>query len=282
MQSLINDDEAEFVLHFFKTLQECYPEECWREKLAVISPYAEQVQHIRSKFRALFGLGQKSPCPVDVNTIDGFQGREKDCVMVSAVRANSESHSIGFVRDKRRMNVAFTRARTNLWVCGQADVLCRNKDWGKFIEMQQANCHLIRVTQPAETFLPRYLSGWYKRHPEAAPLGSKTLLEGVDTADEPDMQGKVDFKLSEEDLKALEEAEKERAFYERDIEVVNDEFEEIANEDENDGAKAMDVEGQNEIEMNKQLDLEESAQTRKAAEATEKAASMDVDEEQVG
>eukprot|EP00959_Pyramimonas_sp_CCMP1952_P102665 2147374-Pyramimonas_sp.AAC.1 len=74
---------------------------------------------IRAKFNAYFQLGTKEACPIDVNTVDGFQGREKECVVLSAVRADA-SKGIGFVRDKRRMNVAFTRARTNLWVVGAA------------------------------------------------------------------------------------------------------------------------------------------------------------------
>merc|ERR1712151_609803 len=64
------------------------------------------------------------------------------------------------------MNVAFTRARTNLWVVGHAEVLKKNEDWSAFILRQQSDCRLLRVTEPHQTFLPRYLSGWYDRHPE--------------------------------------------------------------------------------------------------------------------
>merc|ERR1719265_888404 len=129
-QSLQNEEEANFVVSLYKALTQMYPpEKAWRERVAVISPYAEQVELIRRKFRALFKIEKSRVCPVDVNTVDGFQGREKDIVIVSAVRAqNNETKSIGFVADRRRMNVAFTRARLSLWVVGHAGALGRNAD----------------------------------------------------------------------------------------------------------------------------------------------------------
>jgi len=178
-QSLVNDDEADFVVQLFRLISEVYPGQNWNSKIAVISPYAEQVQLIRVKFRAFFNLKPKSPCPVDVNTVDGFQGREKDCIIVSVVRANMEDSGIGFVRDKRRMNVAFTRARLNLWVVGHAEVLKKNADWRSFIEQQQAEARLLRVSKPFETFLGRYLSGWFDRHPELEKPDSELMRAAV-------------------------------------------------------------------------------------------------------
>merc|ERR1719379_2179592 len=123
MQSLVNDEEADFVIQLFTTIQALYPDEDWRTKVAVISPYAEQVSLIKAKVRELYGVASKNPCPIDVNTVDGFQGREKDVIIVSVVRAAGSGNSIGFVRDKRRMNVSMTRPRLNLWVVGHAQVL---------------------------------------------------------------------------------------------------------------------------------------------------------------
>lgn len=95
-----------------------------RLTVAVISPYRAQVHYLRrclrtlSFFRPLRGL-------VTVNTIDGFQGQERDIVVISMVRANDEGQ-IGFLRDLRRMNVAITRARMKLIIVGNSGTLCRH------------------------------------------------------------------------------------------------------------------------------------------------------------
>mmetsp|Transcript_58457 Transcript_58457/g.165104 ORF Transcript_58457/g.165104 Transcript_58457/m.165104 type:complete len:930 (+) Transcript_58457:59-2848(+) len=185
--SLVNDAEADFIIHFFKVLSELYPEEPWREKLAVISPYAEQVQLIRSRFRALFP--KEEGCPVDVGTVDGFQGREKDCIIVSVVRANPDpdKESIGFVRDRRRMNVAFTRARQNLWVVGYSEVLRKNYDWGAFIKQAEAGSQLIRVGRPFDGFFGPYLDNWFSRHPEVPKPDTSRLPRGAGAQEVEDL-----------------------------------------------------------------------------------------------
>eukprot|EP00930_Biecheleria_cincta_P028830 TRINITY_DN20084_c0_g1_i2.p1 TRINITY_DN20084_c0_g1~~TRINITY_DN20084_c0_g1_i2.p1 ORF type:complete len:986 (+),score=240.78 TRINITY_DN20084_c0_g1_i2:28-2985(+) len=220
MQSLVNEAEAEFVIHLFKTISALFPDQNWKQKLAVVSPYAEQVGFIRARFRELFNLGMKDPSPVEVNTVDGFQGREKDCIVVSCVRGACDSKSIGFVKDKRRMNVAFTRARLNLWVVGHAEVLGRNDDWKAFINEQSDECRCLRVSQPFDTFLPRYLNSWYARHPDVEKPSSKIFdVEEISEADRVDE--KPSFTISEEELERLREEEEERLRQERDIEEVS-------------------------------------------------------------
>lgn len=234
MSSLVNEDEADFVIQFFQTLSSLYPDEAWDRKIAVISPYAEQVRLIRAKFRALFGLsGKKSPCLVDVNTVDGFQGREKDCVIVSVVRANPEE-SIGFLRDRRRMNVAFTRARTNLWVVGYADVLGRNKDWKMFIDEQRAASRLLRLTRPYNTFLARYLTKWFDRHPEVSRPDVELLKVHGFNAQAEEPVGDLGLNMSQAELDELKRIESERAPLERDIEEVSDGLGSVSDE-ENEG-----------------------------------------------
>ena len=133
-KSLKNEQEARTVEQIVRTLLRKYPEENWKDKIAVVTPYAEQVRVIRDRLRQVFGVPESKPCPVEVNTVDGFQGREKDCVIVSTVRASDEGDSIGFLRDARRMNVTLTRARQNLWVVGNATMLRKNRLWSDFID----------------------------------------------------------------------------------------------------------------------------------------------------
>jgi ATP-dependent RNA/DNA helicase IGHMBP2 len=81
--------------------------------IAVITPYAAQVRWLRD---------QRGQDDLEIDTVDGFQGREKEAVLFSCVRSNSTG-DIGFLADTRRMNVALTRARRKLIVVGDSATL---------------------------------------------------------------------------------------------------------------------------------------------------------------
>lgn len=70
---------------------------------------------------------------MEIETIDSFQGRQKDVIILSCVRASSGS-SVGFVADVRRMNVAITRAKRALWVLGNLSTLQANATWAALIQ----------------------------------------------------------------------------------------------------------------------------------------------------
>ena len=91
--------------------------------VAVITPYSGQVELLRRELAGLQGL--------EVDTVDGFQGREKEAVLVSLVRSNPEGE-IGFLADIRRMNVAMSRARRHLWVTGDSATLARHPFYAAF------------------------------------------------------------------------------------------------------------------------------------------------------
>jgi ATP-dependent RNA/DNA helicase IGHMBP2 len=88
-------------------------------ELAVIAAYDAQVRLLRTLLADVRALG------VEVGTVDGFQGREKDAVIVDTVRSN-DKNEIGFLADVRRMNVAITRARRFLLVVGDAGLLAKH------------------------------------------------------------------------------------------------------------------------------------------------------------
>ncbi len=101
------------------------------EDIAIIAPYAAQVRYLRD---------QLNPLPrcsgIEVDTVDGFQGREKEAVLISTVRSN-ETGEIGFLGDQRRMNVAITRARRKLIVVGDSATLGGNEFFQKLLEYFQ-------------------------------------------------------------------------------------------------------------------------------------------------
>ena len=128
----INRDEAALTL---ATLQS-YFERIGRERIVderidvgIISPYRAQVQYLR---RLLKKSEYFKPLrrQISVNTVDGFQGQERDVIMISLVRSNDDGQ-IGFLRDLRRMNVAMTRARMKLFVLGDATTMTRHPFYNK-------------------------------------------------------------------------------------------------------------------------------------------------------
>ncbi len=107
-----------------------------RLDVGIISPYRAQVQYLRSlvKKREYFKPFRSL---ITVNTVDGFQGQERDIILVSLVRSNDEGQ-IGFLRDLRRMNVAITRARMKLIILGDVKTMGRHPFYRKLYEYVKA------------------------------------------------------------------------------------------------------------------------------------------------
>jgi superfamily I DNA and/or RNA helicase len=116
-ESKMNVGEADLVLSVYKKLigYEVKP-----SLIAVITPYSKQVAYIKTLITEA-GV----PLP-DISTVDGIQGREKECIIISLVRSNSKQ-GIGFLKDWRRMNVAVTRARRMLVLIGNAECASADK-----------------------------------------------------------------------------------------------------------------------------------------------------------
>ncbi|MEA5459438.1 AAA domain-containing protein [Arcicella sp. LKC2W] len=100
--------------------------------IAVISPYKQQINLLKTQFEHSPDL-QKYKENISVNTIDSFQGQERDVVYISLTRSNDKGE-IGFLSDIRRMNVAMTRARKKLVVIGDSATLGQHPFYANFIE----------------------------------------------------------------------------------------------------------------------------------------------------
>lgn len=128
----INKSEAELSIaqlkdYITKIGRERFLEE--RIDVGLISPYKAQVQYLRRLVRndAFFKPYRQA---ITINTVDGFQGQERDVILISLVRANEEGQ-IGFLNDLRRMNVAITRARMKLIILGDASTLTKHAFYKK-------------------------------------------------------------------------------------------------------------------------------------------------------
>eukprot|EP00535_Pseudo-nitzschia_heimii_P001058 CAMPEP_0197188984 /NCGR_PEP_ID=MMETSP1423-20130617/18917_1 /TAXON_ID=476441 /ORGANISM="Pseudo-nitzschia heimii, Strain UNC1101" /LENGTH=959 /DNA_ID=CAMNT_0042640987 /DNA_START=226 /DNA_END=3102 /DNA_ORIENTATION=- len=105
------------------------------KRIGVISPYNGQVHLIKSLLASesdVVSLVRSTSATIEVNSVDGYQGRERDVIIFSAVRSNHQGN-IGFLSDWRRLNVALTRAKSALIIIGDIDTLAENdKHWGAF------------------------------------------------------------------------------------------------------------------------------------------------------
>ena len=130
-KSYSNSSEAKFIINTIKEI-----EKLWildginiydtKDSIGIITPYRGQVDTIKKLLR-----NERISIKVEVNTVDSFQGREKDIIIISTVRAGSKS--VGFLSDYRRMNVAITRAKHFLWVIGSTSTLMMDHYWKQFI-----------------------------------------------------------------------------------------------------------------------------------------------------
>ena len=149
--SRINKREAELlVLQLQVYIENISKERVLEEQIdfGVISPYKAQVYYLRSliKRNAFFKPFRKL---ITIHTVDGFQGQERDVILISLVRAN-EAGQIGFLNDLRRMNVAITRARMKLIIIGDASTLSHHPFYRKLYQYIQEKGKVIQLGDSTE------------------------------------------------------------------------------------------------------------------------------------
>uniref|UniRef100_A0A670YHI7 Senataxin n=1 Tax=Pseudonaja textilis TaxID=8673 RepID=A0A670YHI7_PSETE len=129
-------------------------------QIGIITPYNAQKRRIQKQLDREFGENSVG----EVDTIDGFQGREKDCIIVTCVRANSPQGSIGFLKSLQRLNVTITRAKYSLFILGKLETLVENGDWNEMIQDAKRRGNIVHTaektykTYATEIVKPRLLS----------------------------------------------------------------------------------------------------------------------------
>ena len=149
-RSIRNYAEIEVIVTLYQNLMDKYTYYTFADNIGVISPYKEQVRALKLAFKQSFGPEVLNH--VDINTVDGFQGQEYDIIILSCVRSKD---GVGFLKDKRRMNVALTRgkilhgccskylAQSTLIVVGDCNMLKQDVNWAALLS--DASCRgLIR------------------------------------------------------------------------------------------------------------------------------------------
>lgn len=137
--SSTNPEEASFLIkHLLQLVTELnahYPIDCF-PSIGIIAPYKQQILVIKEQLEHVPELAPYVH-RITVNTVDSFQGQERDIIYISMTRSNSEGE-IGFLSDIRRMNVAMTRAKMKLIVIGDSATLAQFKFYEKFVTYAQS------------------------------------------------------------------------------------------------------------------------------------------------
>lgn len=145
-----NIHEAQFCLKLYEHLQSFVKSNGGSKvSVGIITPYKLQLRCVEREFEQV--LKSEEGKDLYINTVDAFQGQERDVIIMSCVRASS--HGVGFVADIRRMNVALTRARRALWVVGNANALMQSEDWAALITDAKSRKRFMDLTSIPKEFL---------------------------------------------------------------------------------------------------------------------------------
>ncbi|GJD10353.1 Helicase SEN1 [Galdieria sulphuraria] len=147
--SFYNEKEADIIARIYKYFQHKYlPKETsetntpFKKRVGIVTPYRRQLLSLRQAFEK----HHISLRGVEIDSVDAFQGREKDWIILSCVRCSFEK-GIGFVRDIRRMNVAITRAKYSLLIVGNMKALSHHStDWFALVENAKQRGVLLNGT----------------------------------------------------------------------------------------------------------------------------------------
>lgn len=145
--SFYNEIEADIVARIYKYFRYKYAKNTFSEKkVGIVTPYRRQLLSLKQAFEK-HNLSLEE---VEIDSVDAFQGREKDWIILSCVRCSFEK-GIGFVRDIRRMNVAITRAKYSLLIIGNMKALSHHSpDWFALVDNARQRGVVLNGTRTIE------------------------------------------------------------------------------------------------------------------------------------
>ncbi|XP_027725091.1 probable helicase senataxin isoform X2 [Vombatus ursinus] len=138
--SYVNVQEIKLVVELIKLIKDKRKDITVRN-IGIITHYKAQKMMIQQELDKEFERNR----PGEVDTVDAFQGRQKDCIIVTCVRANTSQGSIGFLASLQRLNVTITRAKYSLFILGHLKTLMENHHWNELIQDAQKRGAIIRT-----------------------------------------------------------------------------------------------------------------------------------------
>ncbi|XP_073078489.1 probable helicase senataxin isoform X4 [Manis javanica] len=138
--SYVNVQEIKLVMEIIKLIKDKRRDATLRN-VGIITHYKAQKMMIQKDLDKEFG--RKGPA--EVGTVDAFQGRQKDCIIVTCVRANTMQGSIGFLASLPRLNVTITRAKYSLFILGHLRTLMENEHWNQLIQDAQKRGAIVKT-----------------------------------------------------------------------------------------------------------------------------------------
>ena len=159
--SFYNETQISIIIELVKKIIEIYKNDIKTiiNKLAILSPYSKQVNEISFAVKKL--ICDNNNNSIEVNTIDGFQGKEKSIIIFSTVRSIG-SKTIGFLSDERRINVGLTRAKNCLIIIGDCKVLMKDKNWDKLIRYAFKKGTFYKVNGNVKSYFDNFDKNYMK------------------------------------------------------------------------------------------------------------------------
>ncbi|KAF6328092.1 senataxin [Rhinolophus ferrumequinum] len=139
--SYVNVQEIKLVMEIIKLIKEKKKKDTTFRSIGIITHYKAQKMMIQKELDKEFD-GKRL---AEVDTVDAFQGRQKNCVIVTCVRANAMQGSIGFLASLQRLNVTITRAKYSLFILGHLRTLMENQHWNHLIQDAQRRGAIIKT-----------------------------------------------------------------------------------------------------------------------------------------
>ncbi|KAI9319888.1 AAA domain-containing protein [Dichotomocladium elegans] len=193
-RSVYNAAEAEAAVALVDMLATKMPGLKIASRIGIITPYKQQLSQLKLRFEKRYG--SRIFDVIDFNTVDGFQGQEKDIIIFSCVRAMSE-RGIGFLADIRRMNVGLTRARSSLFVLGHKLSLMKSQYWGDLVRDAQERDLLVDIRPPyfQHRMIPKHIppnlfekevkiTGRKRHMSHSVPRAKRIAIPSAESADD--------------------------------------------------------------------------------------------------
>lgn len=167
--SFINVPELNAAMQLYARLKADYQNVDFKGKIGIITTYKAQLTEMKARFTRTYGEGIFDE--IEFNTTDAFQGREREIIIFSCVRAKATG-GIGFLGDIRRMNVGLTRAKSSLWVLGDSRSLKQGQFWNRLIEDAKARGRYTTGDVPALLSKPTARGGQPAMKAKPAPASA--------------------------------------------------------------------------------------------------------------